>query len=217
VSLVNENILKKVAESQQRHYRSCYEKHGATLAGASWGEESRTSVRWKLSYEVFKLDPAGVLDNPIVLDVGCSFGGMYSFGKSLGLNMQYTGIDPVEESIVEARKNHKRAKFYCKNITFDNIDGMFDYVVSCGIFAVKGSVSHRDMHLYWKETTRRMFDKCTRGMSFNLFSSRVNKFDENSYYLSPVEALAFCMEELSDKVVLHHATSLYDFFIYVYK
>lgn len=212
-----EFVLKCVAESQLEYYNSCYDKYGATLEGASWGEVGRTHNRWKLSYDVFRHDPKGVLQVPTVLDVGCSYGGMYTFGKSLGLKMSYTGVDPVEESIVSAKMNHPEASFYCKNITFDEIDGMFDYVVSCGIFAIKGSVSHADMHSYWKETVKRMFDKCTRGMSFNVFTNKVSRFDVSSYYLSPVEALAFCMDELSDKVVLQHATSLYDFFVYVYK
>jgi hypothetical protein len=62
-----------------------------------------------------------------------------------------------------------------------------------------------------------MFAACTRGIVFNVFTSRVNGFNPDFFYLSPVEALAFCMENLSHNVIIQHASGLFDYFVYVYK
>ena len=200
------------------YYISYFDAHGATMEGAAWGSDrDRLHTRWRHIYEIFRLDPHGTVNQPTVLDVGCSYGGMYAYALECGLRLRYSGVDLVADAVRAASGAHPEATFTYGDFVSLYLEASFDYVVSCGSFAAKGEATHRDMHVYWKYVIENMFAKCTRGIVFNVFTNRVNSFDPDFFYLSPVEALAFCMDNLSPKVIIQHASGLFDYFVYVYK
>ena len=211
-------VMQRVRASIAAHYELCFSTYGATTEGAAWGNNTeRLYTRWRLIYEILHLDPTGVQNKPSVLDVGCSYGGMYGYALAHGIDIQYYGIDIVEDAVNSAKTQFPSVKFEIGDFATLYPANSFDYVVECGIFAAKGKVSHNDMRVYWKETILSMFDKCRKGIAFNVFTNKVNIFHEESFYLSPLEALAFCMENMSDKIIVNHASGLFDYFVYVYK
>jgi SAM-dependent methyltransferase len=210
--------MQKVRASMASHYEACFSKYGSTIEGASWGNDiDRLHTRWRLLFELLRLDPKGILSSPSMLDVGCSYGGMYGYAKDQGIKICYHGVDIVDKAIFAAKQNYPDANFKLGDFNTLYSSESFDYVIACGIFGIKGDISHRDMHFYWKKTIFNMFDRCKNGIAFNVFTNKVNIFHKEAFYVSPLEALAFCMESISDKVVLHHASGLFDYFIYVYK
>jgi len=210
--------IENVRTSIAAYYASYFQEHGATMEGAAWGSDrERLHTRWRHIYEIFRLDPCGAVHQPTVLDVGCSYGGMYAYALENGLRLRYSGVDLVEAAVRAAAKAHPEAAFACGDFVTLYPKESFEYVVSCGSFAAKGEAPHRDMHAYWKHVTTSMFAACTRGIVFNVFTSRVNGFNPDFFYLSPVEALAFCMENMSHNVIIQHASGLFDYFVYVYK
>jgi hypothetical protein len=48
-------------------------------------------------------------------------------------------------------------------------------------------------------------------------SNRVNYMVDYAYYRSPVEILAFCLPELSNKCRIDHAYNRFEFTTYVYR
>ena len=212
------DTIDTVRKNIAAYYAAYFSAHGATMEGAAWGSDrERLHTRWRHIYEVFRLDPHGMVAQPTVLDVGCSYGGMYAYALERGVPLWYFGVDLVEDAIRTAAKAHPEAAFTCGDFVSLYPEESFDYVVSCGSFAAKGDAPHRDMHAYWKYVTTNMFDKCKRGIAFNVFTNRVNSFNPEFFYLSPVEALAFCVENLSHNVIIQHASGLFDYFVYVYK
>jgi len=209
-----QNVRREIAA----YYTAYFNEHGATMEGAAWGSDlERLHTRWRHICEVFRFDPRGTVKQPTVLDVGCSYGGMYAYALERGLHLCYFGIDLVEDAVRAASEAHPEAKFAHGDFTSLYPAESFDYVVSCGTFAAKGEAPHRDMHAYWKHVTTNMFEKCTRGIAFNVFTNKVNGFNPDFFYVSPVEALAFCMENMSHNVIIQHASGLFDYFVYVYK
>jgi SAM-dependent methyltransferase len=209
-----ENVRRNIAA----YYASYFNEHGATMEGAAWGSDrERLQTRWRHIVEILRLDPRGTIDQPTMLDVGCSYGGMYAYALERGVRLDYSGVDIVEAAVRTASEAHPEAAFACGDFVALYPEASFAYVVSCGTFAAKGETPHRDMHAYWKHVITNMFAKCTRGMAFNAFTNRVNSFDPDFFYVSPVEALAFCLENLSPNVVIQHASGLFDYFVYVYK
>jgi SAM-dependent methyltransferase len=209
-------------EQVRRHitayYAQYFKEHGATMEGAAWGSDrERLHTRWRHIYEIFRLDPRGTVEQPTVLDVGCSYGGMYAYALEQGLRLRYSGIDLVEDAVRAACAAHPEAVFAYGDFSSLYPKGSFEYVVSCGSFAAKGEAPHRDMHAYWKHVITQMFARCTRGIAFNVFTNRVNSFDPDFFYVSPVEALAFCLDAMSPNVIIQHASGLFDYFVYVYK
>ena len=61
-----------------------------------------------------------------------------------------------------------------------------------------------------------MFRICNRGIAFNIMTTKVNYFSNNLYYKSPIEALSFCLNEITTKVKLDH-NYLYEYTLYLYK
>lgn len=61
------------------------------------------------------------------------------------------------------------------------------------------------MDHFLEALVRQMFALCKVGIAFNVMSSYVNFTAPNLYYRSPVEMLAWCMSEVSTKVMLDHA------------
>jgi SAM-dependent methyltransferase len=209
-----ENVRKDIAA----YYALYFKEHGATMEGAAWGSDrERLHTRWRHIYEIFRLDPRGAVNQPTVLDVGCSYGGMYAYALERGLQLRYCGVDLVEDAVRAASEAHPEATFAYGDFVSLYPKESFDYVVSCGTFAAKGEAPHRDMHAYWKYVITNMFDRCTRGIACNVFTNRVNSFNPEFFYVSPVEAFAFCLENLSHNVIVQHASGLFDYFVYVYK
>ena len=209
-----EDVRKTIVE----YYTSYFNEHGATMEGAAWGsDQERLRTRWRHIYEIFRLDPHGAVGQPTMLDVGCSYGGMYAYALERGLRFSYFGVDFVEDAVRSATNAYPEATFTYGDFVSLYPKESFDYVVSCGSFAAKGEAPHRDMHTYWKYVIANMFDKCTRGIVFNVFTNRVNSFNPSFFYVSPIEALAFCLENMSPNVIIQHASGLFDYFVYVYK
>lgn len=210
-----------ISKHLEEYYANSFAKYNAKPEGASWGSDiERVNLRWKMILSVMEHDPEGRIEKPTVLDVGCSYGGMLEYAKTHGICLNYSGIDIVKESIESACCMHQDASFYCGDILNDEVlpqNAVYDYVVSCGTFAIKGSVSHRAYYSYWKKIIKIMFSKCRRGIAFNVFPTSVNIFHENAFYVNSLELLAFCSDSLSDKVLLNNATKLFDTFVFVYK
>lgn len=88
-------------------------------------------------------------------------------------------------------------------------------VVCNGILTQKLGATIRDMDEFLKLLVRRMFDSCRIGCAFNVMSSHVNFMSPNLYYRSPAELLAWCMNEISARVILNSAYPLFEFTIYL--
>lgn len=200
------------------YYDSYYKKYGPCMEGAAWGSDiDRLHLRWESIMKVVKKVDKVPCSRISVLDVGCSYGGMLNYINRIGMNVSYMGIDVVSGAIDFAERSNPGSRFSCCGLDGISEEENFDYVVTCGSFAAKGKASHRRMHEFWKYTISKMFIKCNVGIGFNVFSSRVNHFDSDFFYVSPLEVFSFCVENLSDRVAIDHATGLYESFVYVYR
>ena len=64
-----------------------------------------------------------------ILDVGCACGGLYNALKE-SYNINYTGIDIVDESIIIAKNKFPESDFICADISNIKIQKQFDIVFS---------------------------------------------------------------------------------------
>jgi 2-polyprenyl-3-methyl-5-hydroxy-6-metoxy-1,4-benzoquinol methylase len=90
-------------------------------------------------------------------------------------------------------------------------------VVCNGILTQKLTTSIREMDVYAQAMIKRMFELCRRGIAFNLMTNKVNFTVENLYYRSPVELLAYCLADITDRVRLDHSYKLYEYTVYLYR
>lgn len=215
-----------VAALFRAHHARLFGEHGATPRGVDWNDEAEFLYRYGKMLEVISGDPTpSGGEPPTLLDVGCGWGGLAAYCQARGVAVRYTGIDVVPEMIEYGRRSLPDATFVLGDFLKWDAPHAFDYLVCNGTLTQKLDATIPAIEAYARAMVRRMFERCGRGIAFNLMSNRVNFVAPNLYYNSPVEVLAWCLGELSPRVRLDHGYSslasgagkLFDFTVYVYR
>lgn len=174
------------------------------------------AVQSTLEGQIFrfeKLAQIGNLTNCSVLDLGCGIGDYYPFLiKKFGV-LDYTGIDIVPESINIAKQQYPNVNFMCRDITEEDLNASFDYILICGVF----NNAIPDATEFLKELTSIAFKHCKIGIGFNFVSKYVTFIDPNLSYHDPGAIFDFCIKQLSPKVMIHHHYKRCDVATFVYK
>jgi SAM-dependent methyltransferase len=203
----------KISEILRDHYRKTYAEHGPTSKGVDWGEKEWAALlRQAKMLEVIKAP-----GEYSILDVGCGYGGLADLIEVKKLNIKYTGIDLVEEMIIEGARRHPHHKFVCGDI-LDLEIGKYDFVICNGILTQKLSASILEMNEFTHKLIKKLFHVSKCGVAFNIMSTYVNYQKDNLYYRNPAELLAWCMSELTPHVKLDSAYDLwYEYTVYLYR
>ena len=62
-----------------------------------------------------------------------------------------------------------------------------------------------------------MYELCELGIAFNILSTHVDNFSNLNFYMSPIEMMAYCMQNISQNVKVDHSYRFVDYTIYLYK
>lgn len=207
--------MNEISKKLRSHYTKTFLEYGATSRGVDWGEkEWAANLRQLKMLEIVNIEKNG---RETILDVGCGYGALADVIKIANLNLEYTGIDIVQEMIDEAKKRHNDFKFKVSDI-FDIQEEKYDYVVCNGILTQKLDCSTLAMNKFAQNLIKKMFDICKNGVVFNTMSSYVNFQKENLYYRNPSEMMAWCMSELTQHIKIDCAYKLqYEYTVYLFK
>jgi SAM-dependent methyltransferase len=188
------------------NYRQLFREHGTGPAVGQWSAEGQ-----RFRFE--KLVRIADLRGARIVDIGCGIGDLYPFLTELYREVTYTGVDIVPELVSYAAKKYPSARFVCTDVIAEQLPDIFDYALISGVF-------NNEMH----DATGRLqrlvqtvFDSCTRGLAFNFTSNRVSRIDPGMAYHDPVDVFRFCIENLSNKVVVSHHYERCDVAVYVYR
>jgi SAM-dependent methyltransferase len=195
------------------HYKTAFLAYGATSQGVDWGpHEHAAELRQDQMLKVAKKLIVGTL-----LDVGCGYGALADRIDAQRLQLEYTGIDVVEEMVLAARARHPSRNFLHGDFLTYGGKEKFDFVVCNGILTQKLAATTLQMNHYARRLIAALFETCRVGVAFNVMSTYVNYQVDNLYYRNPAELLAWCMSELTDSVLLDHSYPLYEYTIYLYR
>jgi SAM-dependent methyltransferase len=204
-----------ISEALRVHYAEKFRIHGATSQGVDWGADtSRMLLRYR---KMLQLLDSPAVKKPSVLDVGCGFGGLYDYAASLGLEIDYTGIDVAANMIEWASQHVAGGRFLQGSVLSHEFSGRFDYVICNGILTQKLDAPGLEMDQFASALIRRMFALAERGVAFNVMTTKVNHFAPNLYYRNPAELLAWCLTEITPHVALDHSYPLYEFTVYLHR
>jgi SAM-dependent methyltransferase len=206
---------KAISQAFADHYAATIRAHGPTAQGVDMARDDVAVLGYRKMLAVIRDRHRNT--RPSLLDVGCGYGGLLAFATQQGYELDYTGVDIVPDMIEHARRLNPGA--YILGDALDHDFGRrFDYVVCGGsILTIKLKASILDMNRFSARLIRRMFDIADVGIAFEMMTNQVNFMAENSYYRSPVEVMAFCLSELSSKVIVDHAYERYAFTTYVFR
>lgn len=206
----------KIADELRNHYAKVFAQHQATAAGVNWVDEISARRRYKKVLELLN-DDLRLVENPSILDVGCGYGGLLEFIKETSVSVRYTGIDLVESMIDTGKKNHPESTFILGDFMSLPDSQVYDYIICNGILMLKKDIWMTEMSRYTQQFVTKMFHMCRFGIAFNIHSSYVGWFEPSLFYKSPVEMLAYCLENLSTKIRLDHAYPHYDYTMFIYR
>lgn len=207
--------MEKISEILRNHYSKTYAEHGPTSKGVDWGEKEWAAVlRQSKMLEVIRHPSERVYS---ILDVGCGYGALADLIEFNKLNIKYTGIDIVEEMIIEGAMRHPLHKFICGDIMELEV-GKYDFVVCNGILTQKLNASTLEMNEFAQRLIKKLYDVSICGVAFNVMSTYVNYQKDNLYYRNPAELLAWCMAELTPHAKLDSAYELwFEYTVYLYR
>lgn len=159
-------------EKIEEHYRRLFQLYGDSYKSAQWSDRLTQNKRFKVLCDIENLN------GKKILDFGCGTGDLATFLKEENINVQYTGVDLVDELLECARKKHPEFSFG-KLEQFE--DQKFDYILISGVFNNKID----DNRKFYENTLKKLSNQANKGIAFNLLSNYVDYYDENLFYENP--------------------------------
>ncbi len=198
------------SEAAREFYSGKYAEHGDSIEAVGW----RSAEKQELRFEV--LAGIGEIDGARVLDVGCGFGDMLDYFIRSGKDVQYFGMDIMEDFVNTAQVRLPGARLFAFDILDDAPEGFeppFDYVLASGLLGLNLG----DNGAFAREALRKMYEWCGTGVAANFVSSYVDYREDYLAYTSPEEIFKFCKTELTGRVALRHDYLPHEFSLYLYR
>ena len=196
-----------------RYYAEKLALHGASARGVDWSSSESQELRFAQLARVCEAEAAFSLN-----DIGCGYGALFDFLRSLGKDCDYLGVDISEAMIAKALELH-RGQGGCRFFAGERPDREADYSVASGIFNVKLSADDAAWQAHVLETLEAIHTASRRGFAFNCLTrySDAALMREHMFYADPCELFDFCKTRFSKDVALLHDYGLYEFTLLVRK
>ncbi len=200
----SENIINK----QKRFYAKLYKKHGCSPLAVASGKTIFKKLRYDKLSEVLEND-----SRFSVHDVGCGLGHYYEYLKKRfpDKKITYSGSEIVDEFVSFCEKRYPGLKFYNRDIIKAPEKKKYDYVVFGGTFYHLCESNIREMDRYVKQSLKRGFAMCRKGMAVNFVTPYCDYFYDELYYPSLPGIIDFTVKNLSRYFTLRHNTPLYEY------
>jgi len=207
--------VSKISESLGKHYSELFSDFGASSKGVDWGaDEEKMHLRYD---KMLELVDSNLSKIPSLLDVGCGFGGLYSYAESKGVQVDYTGIDVAENMVDWARQNVPDGQFIQGDFLEEKFNSKYDYIICNGILTQKLDTPGLEMDRFAADLIRKLYSLADIGVAFNVMTTKVNFYSNNLYYRNPAELLSWCLSEISTKIKINHAYPLFEYTVYLYR
>jgi len=201
--------MEKVKKIVVKHYENCLMDNTDSAQKVGWKDKKSQYLRFKILTDIDDLNGKSILD------VGCGLGEFYKYLIESNINALYHGIDLSKKFVEKASSLYPDVSFEQADI-LTNYDKKFDYVISSGIFNVKKDLSKSYFSKYIRETIKKMYELCIKGIVFNIMTNYVDFMADDLYYSDPCRMFKFC-KKLSRYVVLRHDYPLFEYTIYIYR
>jgi len=203
---MSSNEKKKVIQ----RYTKRYNEYGYSPKTLGW-DKGKQDLRYSILLEEFKLNKKSILD------IGCGFGDANKILKQITSEYSYTGIDIVEELLLEAQKNYKNEG----NISFIHGDFLekeftqkYDILLASGIFNFR--LEEQDNYEFIESCMKKAFELAKDGIAFDFLSDKVDFKSELTFHSSPSIILDMAYR-LSKNVILKNNYMPFEFTIVIFK
>lgn len=184
-------------ESTVSAYKDLFSKYGDSPKSLGW-------ANGKQFLRFHQLTRDWDFNGAKILDVGCGFGDFIGFLEARNVsNFTYTGIDLVKEFLDIAHTKHPAS-----NIKFQNADFLthpflekFDYIIASGTLNYK--IEGVDPYSLMDRFLSKMFNLCSRALSVDFLTDRVDFTHEFNFHYRPERVLSLAYEH-SKNIILRN-------------
>lgn len=196
-----------------RYYTEKLGAHGASPQGVDWNGAESQRLRFDQLVRV-----CGAEAEPQINDIGCGYGALYDYLRSLGKKCDYLGVDISQAMIAKAQALHQ-GQPGCRFLAGERADRQADYAVASGIFNVRLSAAESDWRAHLLQTLEEINAGSRLGFAFNCLTkySDPGYVKDYLFYADPCELFDHCKIRFSKNVALLHDYGLYEFTLIVRK
>ena len=199
---------KKIVE----HYEKCFQKHGDNAQGMDWPNQEDLDTRFKIMLDIVDSE-----ESSTILDFGCGTGLLLDYMKSKNIRHKYLGADISQNFISECEKKYPDVDFYCGDILKKDYLPQVDYIVANGVYTEKLLMTYEDMFEYLKDSVKVLYNKCNKGVAFNVMSFHVHYQREDLFHVPHDDLAKFLTTQVTRNYVFRNDYGLYEYTTYVYK
>ncbi len=212
-------LYQNISDNFHQLYKETLDNYGYTTYGMGWESDYAANVRHNRMLQV--IDNLYDIPKPSILYVGCGCAYLLDYCRRKKIDISYTGMDILEQSIEKVREKYPEVAFIVGDVTKMECKAAYDYVICNGILTYKNTVGIREMDQYFKLVVKNLFNACKVGIAFNVTSTYSPYLDNRNFYKHPLELLSFCLENLGASFKLDHSfrgsDQLHDYVLYAYK
>jgi SAM-dependent methyltransferase len=195
------------------HYDKCFKEHGDTHLGVNWPKLEDTFKRYDVMLGLIKEETSISL-----LDFGCGTASLNQYIEFLKIkNIKYSGLDINDGFYNTSKLKFPNNDFYCLDILKNESIPNFDYIVCNGPFTEKRDLSQEEMMDFFTSVIKKLWNKCDKGIAFNLMSKHVDWERDDLFHVSLDELGWFLKNDLSRNFIIRNDYGLYEYTTYVYK
>ncbi len=173
----------------QQHYVPRFSKD-ENAAILDWENKSAQYMRFKAVTDNIELQ------NKRFLDVGSGLGDFLTHCENLDIDIDYTGVDILDEMTESARKKHPDAKFVTADIFKSDIfeDTAFDVVYTSGIF----NLNLNNNHIFFMQAIDKFIRISDDVIVFNLLHERSTAKENKYFYNNPEKIYNLMIEKFRE-------------------
>lgn len=200
--------------SLAKHYDDCFKKHGDNNLGVDWPKYEDTLTRHEVMLHLLRGDK-----DTSLLDFGCGLGHFYEYLKSHNYHnsINYSGLDINKSFYQTCTEKYPELSFYHTDILINDSIPTFDYIICNGTFTEKRELSQREMMSFFQSVLLKLWNKCTKGIAFNVMSKLVDWERDDLFHVSMDELGLFLKNNLNRDFIIRNDYKLYEYTVYVYK
>lgn len=199
----------KSKEEMNNYYSRLLAEHGPVPAALAYKATKQQTKRYA---SLSNIEP--IARTSSVLDVGSGLGHLCDYLRDAGWKGTYTGIDINPDLIAAAQQRLPNDQFILGDILEDDLGQNFDYVF-CGA-TIQHKPKYCDPTVYLERMVRTMFGLAQKGVSFDIFSDKVDDHLDECLYADPNYLLSFCYT-LTTRLALHNEMRPFELMVYLYK
>ena len=189
-------------------YESRLKEYGPVPQALGWFK-GRQKFRFHFLAEIDGFQP-----HDSILDVGCAYGDLEPFLRSLSWKGDYCGVDIVPGLIKEGEKKYPNFDLRLLDIQEEKLDRTFDWVFSSG--ALTSKTAEVDSYKHVKSMLSIMFNLCEKGVSVNFVSPYVDYQSKINFHPN-MSRIIEIIAGLTGRFSLRHDYMPYEFTVYLYR